>query len=77
MNIEIKITSIKGSPSEVVEAELVEFLTVTGNPNIEEVKELILQNSVSVCNVEYNENSKTGMFTDLNFEFSNNQLVSA
>lgn len=76
MSLEIKITSVKDSGNEMIEAALVCFEVINGEGDKREIYELIENNATSACNIYYCEDDKAGSFVDMNYEFKQDQVVS-
>jgi hypothetical protein len=75
MSHEIKITTVKDSGNEMMEADLVSFEVVKGEPDKDDINQLIESNSTSVCNISYREDDKAGSFIDMTFEFTKDQIL--
>jgi len=76
MPLEIKITSVKDSGDDILEAEIVSFEVIQGEPVKNDIYQLIENNSTAVCNISYQQDDKTGSFIDTNFEFKKDQIIS-
>lgn len=76
MSHEIIITSVKDSGNEMMEADLVSFEVLKGQPSKDDINQMIENNTTSICNVFYREDDKAGSFIDMNFEFSKDQVIS-
>lgn len=77
MSLEIKITSVQDSGNELMEADLVTFTVINGEPDREAIHELIENHTTSTCNINYCENEKAGSFVDTNFVFVQDQIISS
>lgn len=73
---ELKVTSVSDGGDDFIEADLVKFEVIVGEPEEHDVCKFLESFSTSACNISYNTKTKSGRLTDLNFEYEVGQTVS-
>lgn len=71
----LEITSVRKDKNDFCEYNFVTFDVVEGNPSEKEVCNLLESNNISTCNVDYNNEARSGNLSDLNFEYIVGQKI--
>ena len=72
----IQVTSVESFDAGMFDADTVHFKVIKGHLNEEDAYDYVAVCATSSCSFDFNEETQTGTFIDLNYEFEAGKILS-